>query len=503
MSWLYSQALVAEYSAAKCSAGEPCAPSSSTPSPLGHCLPDKMTAVSKLSRYGMTFAPLTADRGEALLTWFLAGFPARTFPAPAKGRASMASDQDSGLNSLASLARYDPATRSWKTPQYSLLGESIEFSETWPKWGFMRDGVVWQQPRLAPSIKEKGSGLWATPTTMDTLPPKSSVALTREATTARPGRSRPGNLRDQISNTDAWETITNSQPATPDLWRTPDANMASGGASNALARKEQDHAVSLADQVNTPEVWPTPITSDGRGGVGPRKGATNLNLRTAVAYHTPRANDGEKRGNLADDPRNGLPAQVQQHNWPTPKALDAEKGPSQGELLRNSPTLAAMVAVVPTPTVNDAKNSTLPPSQASHDNLPGYLLRDGEKPGGQLNPDWVEWLMGWPVGWTAPVPLASAEILPWDHEPADVPRVGHRIPARAPRLKCIGNGQVPYCAAMAFLILSEGFNHATQHSDEVNPGANTGPDENGDPALRLAAAETGHDFAAGGAVDGA
>ncbi len=22
-------------------------------------------------------------------------------------------------------------------------------------------------------------------------------------------------------------------------------------------------------------------------------------------------------------------------------------------------------------------------------------------PGGKLNPDWVEWLMGWPIGWTA------------------------------------------------------------------------------------------------------
>jgi hypothetical protein len=61
----------------------------------------------------------------------------------------------------------------------------------------------------------------------------------------------------------------------------------------------------------------------------------------------------------------------------------------------------------PTPTVNDSKNSTLPPSQVAHDNIPGALLRDGEKTGGQLNPTWVEWLMGWPLGWTDLKPLET------------------------------------------------------------------------------------------------
>ena len=47
---------------------------------------------------------------------------------------------------------------------------------------------------------------WATPTTMDRLKPKSIKALRKEATTARPGKSRPGNLRDQVSNTKNWPT---------------------------------------------------------------------------------------------------------------------------------------------------------------------------------------------------------------------------------------------------------------------------------------------------------
>ena len=60
--------------------------------------------------------------------------------------------------------------------------------------------------------------------------------------------------------------------------------------------------------------------------------------------------------------------------------------------------------VLPTPTVNDSKNSTLPPSQQERDNLPGYLLRSDSVPTGAatyLNPSFVEEMMGFPVGWTA------------------------------------------------------------------------------------------------------
>ena len=33
--------------------------------------------------------------------------------------------------------------------------------------------------------------------------------------------------------------------------------------------------------------------------------------------------------------------------------------------------------------------------------------------GGQLNPDWVEWLMGWPIGWTDLKPLATDRFQEW------------------------------------------------------------------------------------------
>ena len=77
MSWLYSRALVAEYSQATSLAGAPCAQLSETPTPHVYSPPDRTTEFCRLSRFGMTCEPLTADLGAAVLTWFLAGFHAR------------------------------------------------------------------------------------------------------------------------------------------------------------------------------------------------------------------------------------------------------------------------------------------------------------------------------------------------------------------------------------------------------------------------------------------
>jgi hypothetical protein len=33
--------------------------------------------------------------------------------------------------------------------------------------------------------------------------------------------------------------------------------------------------------------------------------------------------------------------------------------------------------------------------------------------GGKLNPPWTEWLMGWPIGWSAPAPLATDRFRQW------------------------------------------------------------------------------------------
>ena len=36
--------------------------------------------------------------------------------------------------------------------------------------------------------------------------------------------------------------------------------------------------------------------------------------------------------------------------------------------------------------------------------------------GGQLNPPWVEWLMGWPIGSTDLKPLETDKFLQWQQQ---------------------------------------------------------------------------------------
>jgi DNA (cytosine-5)-methyltransferase 1 len=101
---------------------------------------------------------------------------------------------------------------------------------------------------------------------------------------------------------------------------------------------------------------------------------------------------------------------------------------------------------VPTPTAQDAANNG-GPSQSERNTPPLNAIV-----GGLLNPDWVEWLMGWPVGWTDTT-REDAETHDWSAEPC--PRVTTRRDLRPARLKQIGNGQVPQCAAMAWRILNQ------------------------------------------------
>jgi hypothetical protein len=78
MSWLFSQALVEEYLGENSLDGAQSAPLNGSRTQQAYCAPDKMMDFSRLSQFGMTYKPLTENRGEELLTLYLADFRAKT-----------------------------------------------------------------------------------------------------------------------------------------------------------------------------------------------------------------------------------------------------------------------------------------------------------------------------------------------------------------------------------------------------------------------------------------
>jgi hypothetical protein len=163
MSWHCSRALVEEFLGVTYLDGEPSALSSTTPTPEAFYWPDKTTEHSRLSRFGMTSERLTAGNGEELLTWFREVSLAKTSAQLDEATDSTVNEVGFGRKWLGLLARLDRDSLSWRTPQCSLLGDSDEFSETWPRWGSMRNGECWERQTLEHPTNEIGSGLWPTP----------------------------------------------------------------------------------------------------------------------------------------------------------------------------------------------------------------------------------------------------------------------------------------------------------------------------------------------------
>lgn len=137
------------------------------------------------------------------------------------------------------------------------------------------------------------------------------------------------------------------------LMPTPTACNAPNAGSNTTGPK------SLLDVARTGwnpgETWPTPQASDYK--------RANDSLQTCLH----RANTGRQIG---------LPETVKIRMLPTPTCQDAKNNGAQSQQQRNTKPLNAIV-------------------------------------GGALNPEWVEWLMGWPLGWTDLKHLVTARFRSW------------------------------------------------------------------------------------------
>ena len=298
MSWHYLQEQAAAFSLDDYLAGLRSARAKSNPTPAASSSTIRSSDSSPASPSGTTYAPSMAHLGAASSTLCPAASPVRTYPPQEKEQASPVPAPGSGLKCTESFAKYDHATRSWKTPQCSLLADLDEYSETWPKAGIMLHGACWELPTAAPPTAATESGF------LHAIP-------------------------------------------------TPTACNAPNKGSNTHGPK---FLLEVARTGWSPgETWPTPQATDYK--------RAHDSLQTCLT----RQFNGHQIG---------LPETVRIRMLPTPTCQDAANNGGKAQTERNTPPLNAVV-------------------------------------GGALNPVWVEWLMGWPLGWTDLKHSATARFRSW------------------------------------------------------------------------------------------
>ena len=156
-------------------------------------------------------------------------------------------------------------------------------------------------------------------------------------------------------------------------------------------------------------LWPTPVGDD----TGLRKstyqqGGKQLSM-AAQMWQTPVADDAVNReaGKMNSRGEPKLSAQVKL--WPTPTRNDAVGAGYQRANGNHFFTLPGAVgATKHLPPEMEEKRKMIWPTPTTADAQGGPGRSDKRKrgdnlrtqAGGSLNPTWVEWLMGWPLGWT-------------------------------------------------------------------------------------------------------
>jgi hypothetical protein len=100
--------------------------------------------------------------------------------------------------------------------------------------------------------------------------------------------------------------------------------------------------------------------------------------------------------------------------WPTPTAtLGTNGGRVTPSKAREGGTLieALSARMFPTPTATNTKAHHMRGADKGKDREPRSYGAHG-----QLNPTWVEWLMGWPLGWTGLQPLEMDKFREWQRQ---------------------------------------------------------------------------------------
>jgi hypothetical protein len=183
-----------------------------------------------------------------------------------------------------------------------------------------------------------------------------------------------------------------------------------------------------------------PPTYDGGGGALGLKPSHHVPTPTVATTYT---------GNLAStqidfESNHSVDLAQWVAKWPTPTSRDHKDGDAHS--VQNTPVnglLGWAVHMWGAPRSEMVRSASIDRNKSNLEEQVGH---------GKLNPDWVSWLMGLPIGWTRLDPLSREEYDQWFQaqvngtwwtEERGLPRVGTDIPDRVQRLTTLGNGIVP------------------------------------------------------------
>ncbi len=139
-------------------------------------------------------------------------------------------------------------------------------------------------------------------------------------------------------------------------------------------------------------------------------------------WPTPTVNGNYNRKGLSKTSGDGLATAVKL--WPTPRAVMPDNLKSspvinkKGRIVRKTGqdfaiNLRDAVNLWPTPTKSMATVGDQEQARFAGNDPRRPSYKEANKGGGQLNPTWVEWLMGWPIGWTDLKPLETDKFQEW------------------------------------------------------------------------------------------
>jgi hypothetical protein len=214
------------------------------------------------------------------------------------------------------------------------------------------------------------------------------------------GRAENWPTPNATDGSKAPETFGRGNPSLPGAaknWPTPDTGETPAGHGRRGGRPGNAHQSGKSLE-RSAEAWPTPKANDGGNYSGIRDRdhpATSSGLTTSVKrWNTP-------TGILGDHPGMTDPNQLSgQAIWATPTAHDERDGtggdlPTKSLLSRQAPRSGLL-----DPASARSGPESSPPGPTSHPRSPGRA---------RLNPKFVEWLMGFPPGYTTPVVSTASE----------------------------------------------------------------------------------------------